>query len=172
MSDSVLTFRYQDEIEYLKRQLEMADHNNAHDNSHVLNSMKYDKQRVLLPPGGGARGTAFSPSMPPNLENRVGGGGLPGVLSSLKSDPGPIPGVAVAGVVAGRGGGGAGRGMPPAPAVRGGPGPLRGSVGGNGRPVERGVLVGAPVEGGEESSSGVVIEEQDIVMASVNPSDK
>jgi hypothetical protein len=31
---------------------------------------------------------------------------------------------------------------------------------------------GPQIEGGEESSSGLIIEEQDIVMASVNPSEK
>lgn len=161
--------RYQEEIEYLKRQLEHADHGNTHD-SHVLNSMKYEKQRVLLPPGG-PRVTAFgAPNLPPASRAGPGAGGLPGVLSSLgKTDP------VVAGVVS-SGGAGNGRGLPPPSGVRVGTPGLRGSGVGNGRPVERGVLVvggsGTPIEGGEESAPGLIIEEQDIVMASVNPSDK
>lgn len=170
--------RYQEEIEYLKRQLEMADHN-IHDNSHVLNNMKYDKQRVLHPPN--SRVTAFAPGMPSNSDPNRGpsgpSGGLPGVLSSLKSESGGVIAGVVAGVVAGGRGvnNGAGRGsaLPPTPGIRAGAG-IRGSLG-NGRPVDRGVMVVGPgpqIEGGEESSSGLIIEEQDIVMASVNPSEK
>eukprot|EP01127_Copromyxa_protea_P016729 TRINITY_DN5020_c0_g2_i1.p1 TRINITY_DN5020_c0_g2~~TRINITY_DN5020_c0_g2_i1.p1 ORF type:complete len:246 (+),score=29.89 TRINITY_DN5020_c0_g2_i1:46-783(+) len=164
--------RYQEEIEYLKRQLEMADHS-MHD-SHVLNNMKYDTKRVLLQPPGNTSRPFTGTNIPSGSEaNRGPSGGLPGVLSSLKSDNGGVIAGVVAGVVAGgRGAGSTNRSvMPPTPSVRvnGTPG-IRGNIGA--RPESRGpVLVGAPpIEGGEESS--LIIEEQDIVMASVNPSEK
>lgn len=162
----------------------MAGHD--HD-THQMN--KYEtKQRVVLPSNPlQSRSTAFSPNLqadagrvPSSFPERLGLGGLPGVLSSLKNQQEPsnvITGV-VASVVGTRGGPGTGsvgpRGGPPGTRPMPG-GPLRGVQGRPTHGAQPGapgvIVVGAP-EGGEESYSNVVIEEQDIVMASVNPGDK
>lgn len=167
--------RFQVEVEYLKRQLEMTGHDHSHE-------AKYDtqKQRVMLP-GSNApvqpRVTAFSPNLTSSDTNRAPPlGGLPGVLSSLKNEPSVITGVVASVVGGGRGAGGmggvgggvgSGRGAPGNRTLPGGP--LRSLPRNQAGGV---IVVGSGAEGGEENFPNLVIEEQDIVMASVNPGDK
>eukprot|EP01127_Copromyxa_protea_P005001 TRINITY_DN1480_c0_g1_i1.p1 TRINITY_DN1480_c0_g1~~TRINITY_DN1480_c0_g1_i1.p1 ORF type:complete len:220 (-),score=24.07 TRINITY_DN1480_c0_g1_i1:2-661(-) len=189
--------RYQEEIEYLKRQLEMTGHDNHNYEPHI-NTNKYDAKRMIPNTNTNTNSNAnansnsnsngglqqrFNTNPTASDTNRAPNslGGLPGVLGALKNDSSNVVTGVVASVVNGRGGGvpgnmslpglGVGRGVAPGSRLPGGP--LRGLSWAQPGP---GVIVvngsGGP-DGGEETyPNNLVIEEQDIVMASVNPGDK
>ena len=166
--------RKQEEIDYLKSIIEHGGGDHGHDGHNSTH--KYEPNKRILSNPTPQR--AFVPNVSVSGEagrpSSGGAGGLPGVLGSLKSDPNGI----VAGVVTGGVPGGRGRGIIPGTPVSTGPLTRASTVSSGGPPLRRaenrGVIVvgnGNASEGGEENSN-IVIEEQDIVIASVNNSEK
>lgn len=147
--------------------------NHNHDGAH-----KYDtKQRTMLHGigPGPSRLISFSPNLSVNDSNRAPSSlGLPAVLSSLKTDQNSVITGVVASVVGGRPGlggpaGGAGKGA--LPGTRGILPGTSSRASGTQRPASSHMAGNGAAEGGEEYSN-LVIEEQDIVMASVNTGEK